>query len=88
MLSMLPFEKGLRKGDFMFGKKKKQKKTFDREQEKPVIHASICNGEQVAGFKNISTGKFSEVMLIRGRNDLNEFMEMYGIVESEITKEY
>lgn len=72
----------------MFGKKKYQVKTYDREHEKPVIHASICNGEQVAGFKNTSTGKFSEVMLIRGRHDLEEFMEMYGIGESEITKEY
>ena len=29
---------------------------FDRENEKPIIKASICNGEQIAGFKNIHTG--------------------------------
>lgn len=72
----------------MFGKKKKPQKTYDKTNEKPVIHASICNGEQVAGFKNITTGKFSEVMFIRGQHDLNEFLETYGIDESEITKEY
>ena len=72
----------------MFRKKKMKQETYDRSIEKPVIHASICNGEQVAGFKNTNTGKFSEVMLIRGRNDLVRFMERYGIEESEITKEY
>ena len=30
-------------------------KTYDKENKKPVIKASICNGEQVAGFKNIHT---------------------------------
>lgn len=72
----------------MFGKKKGKRESYDKNTEKPVIHASICNGEQVAGFKNTSTGKFSEVMLIRGRKDLLAFMERYGIEESEITKEY
>ena len=49
--------------------------------------ASICNGEQVAGFKDIHTGKFEEVMLIRRAEDLETFKIMYGI-EGEITKEY
>ena len=26
---------------------------YDKENKKPVIKASICNGEQVAGFKDI-----------------------------------
>lgn len=38
---------------------------FDRENEKPIIKASICNGEQIAGFKNIHTGKMREIMLIK-----------------------
>ena len=45
--------------------KRTEKKTYDRSNQKPVIKASICNGEQVAGFKDIRTGKFEEVMLIR-----------------------
>lgn len=44
--------------------KRTEKKTYDRNNQKPVIKASICNGEQVAGFKDIHTGKFEEVMLI------------------------
>ena len=34
-------------------KKKTVIKTYDKENKKPVIKASICNGEQVAGFKDI-----------------------------------
>lgn len=59
---------------------------FDRETCKPVLKCSICNGEQVAGFKNVQTGKFEEIMLIRNETDLRIFKERYGI--SEITKEY
>lgn len=60
---------------------------YDRENKKPVIKASICNGEQVAGFKDVHTGKIEEVMLIKSEADLNMFKNMYGIKE-EITKEY
>ena len=38
-------------------KKKKAQQPYDKENKKPVIKASICNGEQVAGFKDIHTGK-------------------------------
>ena len=70
----------------MFGKKKVQKKTYDKENQKPVIRCSICTGEQVAGFKNIHTGKFEEVILIRNESDLRTFMEMYDI--DTVSKEY
>ena len=40
-------------------KKKTVTKTYDQENKKPVIKASICNGEQVAGFKDIHTGTIS-----------------------------
>ena len=68
-------------------KKKKISKSYDRENTKPVIKASICNGEQVAGFKEIHSGKIEEVMLIKSPSDLEKFKTMYGINE-EITKEY
>ena len=67
--------------------KRTEKKTYDRSNQKPIIKASTCNGEQVAGFKDIHTGKFEEVMLIRRAEDLETFKTMYGI-EGEITKEY
>ena len=72
----------------MFGKKKTiQKLEFSREEKKPVIRCSICNGEQVGGLKNRATGEFEEVMLIRTPADLEEFRETYGI-EGEIKTIY
>ena len=62
-------------------------KTYDKDNKKPVIKASICNGEQVAGFKDVHTGKIEEVMLIKSPADLDIFKKMYGINE-EIAKEY
>ena len=61
--------------------------TYDKENKKHVIKSSICNGEQVAGFKDIHTGKIEEVMLIKSMADLDKFKAMYGINE-EIAKEY
>lgn len=59
---------------------------FDRQLYKPVLKCSICTGEQVAGFKNLTTGKFEEIMLIRNETELISFKEQYGI--SELGKEY
>lgn len=70
----------------MFGKKKLEKKTYDRQNQRPVLKCSICNGEQVAGFKDINTGRFQEIMLIRDEADLDIFMQMYDI--DNISKEY
>ncbi|MBR1441787.1 MAG: aspartate dehydrogenase [Lachnospiraceae bacterium] len=51
-----------------------------------VIKCSICNGEQVAGFKDKEDGHFTEVMLIREPGDIERFKEIYKI--EEIKKEY
>ena len=69
----------------MFFKKKQEKRTYDKENQRPVIRASICTGEKVAGFRDIRTGKFTEIMLIRTSGDLEEFCRLYGIGESEIS---
>ncbi|MGN0277666.1 MAG: aspartate dehydrogenase [Hominisplanchenecus sp.] len=68
-------------------KKKAVVLTYDKENKKPIIKSSICNGEQVAGFKDIHTGRIEEVMLIKSQADLEQFKAMYGI-NDEITKEY
>lgn len=71
----------------MFKKRQaKRQYDYDKETQKPVLKCSICNGEQVAGFKNMKTGKFEEIMLIRNDSDLREFMDRYGV--SKISKEY
>lgn len=79
-----------------FGKPKKQASLSEIEQRRreaydlqiylPVIRCSICNGEQVAGFKDKRTGQFTEVMLIRNDKDLEEFKVRYGV--EKVTKEY
>lgn len=74
----------------MFGlfRRKQPKKTFDREQLQPAIRESICTGEQTAGFRHRTTGKFTEVMLIRTDADLEEFRQTYGIAPEEIVTVY
>lgn len=59
---------------------------YDPEIQKPILKCSICNGEQVAGFKNLQTGKFEEIMLISCDTDLHEFMQRCKV--STILKEY
>ena len=70
-----------------FFKKKTVLQSYDKKNKMPVIKSSICTGEQVAGFKDIHTGKMEEVMLINNPADLEKFKAMYGI-EEEIRKEY
>lgn len=68
-------------------KKKTAKKSYDRAHMKPVIRASICTGEQVAGFKDMRIGKIEEIMLIKSPEDLVNFKKTYRITE-KIAKEY
>ena len=72
----------------MFFKRKIKKCSYDRESLRPVIRSSICTGERVAGFRNVHTGIFGDVMLIRGERDLEEFLQMYGISAEEVSTEY
>ena len=68
-------------------KKKEIKKSYDHQHQKPIIRASICTGEQVAGFKDLRTGKIEDIMLLQCPEDLEKFRKMYGITV-EIEKEY
>ena len=77
-----------REGADVFGKKKAARKMdYDRSAQEPAIRASICTGEQVAGFRDRRSGRFEEVMLIRDEGDLAEFKRQYGI-EGDIAKFY
>lgn len=73
----------------IFSKKKKTNEPtykYNPDEERPIIRASICTGEQVAGFKNKHTGKFHEVMLIKDESDKLAFLESYGLEKAD--KEY
>ena len=71
-----------------FGKKKIAKPSFEfhKEIHQAVLKCSICNGEQVAGFKDKETGHFTEIMCIKEPADLEKFRMMYGV--DSIIKEY
>ncbi|MCR4675588.1 MAG: aspartate dehydrogenase [Lachnospiraceae bacterium] len=47
--------------------------------KKPVLRTRIANGERMAGFVDLRTGKFEEAMLISNEADLKEFMRRYQI---------
>lgn len=77
-----------------FGKKDRKKDraqspagSYDPVSQEAVLRCSICNGEQVAGFRDKKTGAFTEVMFIRSPADLQEFRSQYGI-SGEIKKIY
>lgn len=67
--------------------KKTEAKAYDKANKIPVIKSSICTGEQVAGFRDIHTGKIEEIMLIKAPMDIEKFRKMYKI-DGEITKVY
>ena len=67
---------------------KTEKKTYDASSKRPVIKASICTGEQVAGFVDIHTNAFEDVMLIRTPADLETFKKTYGITEDKLKTIY
>ncbi len=73
----------------MFGRKKRRtRREFDKTGKIPVIRSSICTGEKTAGFKDVETGLFTEVMCIRTDADFREFLIEYGVEESEVRREW
>ncbi|HIT79326.1 MAG TPA: aspartate dehydrogenase [Candidatus Faecivivens stercorigallinarum] len=50
----------------------------------PAIRASICTGEQTAGFISRETGAFTGVMLINSPEDRKRFCKEFGIKDIDI----
>ena len=73
---------------FFWKSKKSMAHAYDKTGKIPVIRASICTGEKVAGFKDAATGKFEELMFIRSEEDIRQFLLAYGIREGELKKEW
>ncbi len=61
---------------------------FDTTGKAPTLRSSICTGEQVAGFKDVWSGKFTEIMLIRTPDDLEEFLRAYDLRGEELQREW
>ncbi|MDO4273826.1 MAG: aspartate dehydrogenase [Eubacteriales bacterium] len=71
----------------MFRKKKAQNiLEYDSVRLRPVVKSSICTGEKVAGFVDKESGKFEDIMLIRGEEEFLEFCRMYGLCKDEVGK--
>ena len=72
---------------FPFFSRKQKTPAAQAYRGTPVIRCSICTGEQVAGFRDETTGHVEEIMLLRSPEDLVRFKEQYGI-SGEIEKIY
>lgn len=70
----------------LFKKETEPEFEYNPDIHKAVLKCSICNGEQVAGFKNMNTGEFHEISLIKNESELQMFLKRYKI--AEIRKEY
>lgn len=65
-----------------------RKPSLDLTGKTPAVRASICTGEQVAGFKDTQTGRFTEVILIRTEADFEEFLQTYGLTAEQVERIY
>ena len=65
----------------LFHKKETLPEAYDPAAVVPRLHKSICTGETTAGFEDLKTGKYEDVMLIRTEKDLETFMRRYGLTE-------
>lgn len=63
----------------MFGRKKDNHLTYDKENETPAVKSSICTGEKTVGFIDNRTGKYRDVMLIKSDADIAEFKKQCGV---------
>ncbi len=73
----------------MFGRGRKPAvPAYDTSGKIPVIRASICTKERVAGFKDEKTGKFDELALLRSEADLRAFLRQYGLTEEQVKREW
>lgn len=66
---------------FGLGRNNREKPSYDKDREVPVLKSSICTGEQTAGFLDKETGRFRDVMLIKSPADLEVFKRTYGVDE-------
>ena len=58
-------------------------KKYNPGLKKPVLRTRIANGERMAGFTDLVTGRFEGVMLVKTDEDLAEFMRRYGITSRQ-----
>ena len=68
----------------MFGFKKKKPidiYRYNKETEVPAVKSSICTGEKTAGFLEVTTGKYRDIMLVESDADIEAFKSACGVDE-------
>ncbi len=68
----------------MFGFKKKKPidiYRYNKETEVPAVKSSICTGEKTAGFLEVNTGKYRDIMLVESDADIEAFKSACGVDE-------
>ena len=65
----------------IFHKSKKPAISYDPETQQPAVRKSICTGEMTAGFIDKQTGRFTDLMLLDGREGLEQFKKDTGADE-------
>ena len=63
----------------LFHREKKPSIPYDRETQRPAVRRSICTGEMTVGFVDKATGKFTDYMLARDQQELENFCKGVGI---------
>lgn len=72
----------------LFRRKSAAKPAFDPETQQPAVRRSICTGEMTAGFIDIKTGKFTDVLLVRDQRELEAFFKSVGAKPEDVKTIY
>ena len=70
--------------DWDMAHKELSETAYDKENLKPVIRSCPGTEEKVAGFRDIQTGEFIEVMRIHNGIEMDGFLEKYDISIAEL----
>lgn len=54
---------------------------YDPNAQQPAVRRSICTGEMTAGFIDLKTGKFIDLMRVDGQKGLEAFKRDIGADE-------
>ena len=72
----------------LFQKKSAPRVSYDPASQRPAVRRSICTGEMTVGLIEKETGKFHELMLVRGQTELERFCRELGVSPEELETIY
>lgn len=67
-----------------FFHRKPKPPAYDPERQQPAVRKSICTGEMTAGFIELETGKFRDVMRVDGQAGLETFCKDIGAKPEDV----